>query len=143
MNKMNRKLEYSLMALKHMSLKRPGELTSAKEVSESYAAPFDATARVLQMMAQKGILRSEQGAQGGYQITRDLGKVSLQDLIETIQGPTRIAKCIGKDEPCEMQSSCNIVSPMLTLNQKLNEFYQNVSLKDLLFAGDHKERKNV
>lgn len=132
MNKMNRKLEYSLMALKHMSLKTPGELTSAKEVSESYHAPFDATARVMQMMAQNGILRSEHGAQGGYQITRDLSKVTLHDLLEIIQGPMSIAKCMQKEEPCEMQSNCNIISPVMNLNQKLNEFYQNLTLKELL-----------
>ena len=132
MNKMNRKLEYSLMALKHMSRKMPGELTSAKEVSESYQAPFDATARVMQLMAQNGILKSEQGASGGYQITKDLSKVSLQDLLEIIQGPTQIAKCLHKEEPCELQTSCNIISPVQTLNQKLNEFYKNLTLKELV-----------
>jgi len=133
MNKLNRKVEYSLMALKHMSRKMPGELTSAKEVSDSYHSPFDATARVMQLMAQTGILRSEQGAQGGYQITKDLAKVTLHDLMELIQGPTQIAKCLHKQEPCEMQTSCNIVSPVQELNQKLNEFYKNVTLKELLF----------
>lgn len=131
MNKLNRKLEYSLMALKHMSLKMPGELTSAKEVSDRYHAPFDATARVMQLMAQHGILRSEQGATGGYQITKDLSKVTLQDLLNVIQGPTQIAKCM-QDEACEMQTSCNIISPIQSLNQKLNEFYSNLSLRELL-----------
>jgi Rrf2 family transcriptional regulator, nitric oxide-sensitive transcriptional repressor len=132
MNKLNRKLEYSLMALKHMSLKPPGELTSAKEVADSYSAPFDATARVLQQMAQNGLLRSEQGASGGYQITQDLAKVTLHDLLEVIQGPTQIAKCLHKDDACELQKSCNIISPVTTLNQKLNQFYQNLSLKELI-----------
>ncbi|MEZ0392233.1 MAG: Rrf2 family transcriptional regulator [Pseudobdellovibrionaceae bacterium] len=132
MNKLNRKLEYSLMALKHMSRKTSGELTSAKEVSDSYQAPFDATARVMQIMAQNGILKSEQGVNGGYQITKDLSKVTLQDLIEVIQGPTQIAKCIHKEEACELQSSCNIISPVQTLNQKLNDFYKNLTLKELL-----------
>jgi Rrf2 family transcriptional regulator, nitric oxide-sensitive transcriptional repressor len=135
MSKLNRKVEYSLMALKHMSRKMPGELTSAKEVSDSYQAPFDATARVMQLMAQSGILRSSPGAQGGYQITKDLAKVTLHDLMELIQGPTQIAKCLHKEEPCEIQSSCNIVSPVHTLNQKLNDFYKNVTLKELLFKG--------
>ena len=132
MNKLNRKLEYSLMALKHMSVKRPGELTTAKEVSESYKSPFDATARVMQAMAQKGLLKSEQGASGGYQITKDLSKVTLHELMGVIQGPTKIVKCMHKQEPCEMQKSCNIISPITNLNQKLNEFYQNVTLRDLL-----------
>ena len=132
MNKMNRKLEYSLMALKHMSLKMPGELTTAKEVSEAYRTPFDATARVMQMMAQQGMLRSEQGAMGGYQITRDLSKISLQELLSVIQGPTKITKCMHKEEPCEMESNCNIISPISNLNQKLNEFYKNLTLRELL-----------
>ncbi len=138
MNKLNRKLEYSLIALKHMSLKTPGELTTAKEVSDSYQAPFDATAKVMQIMAGHGLLRSEQGASGGYQITRDLSKVNLHELIEAIQGPTKIAKCLqhnhgaSEDGACDIQKSCNIISPVVNLNNKLNEFYKSLSIRDLL-----------
>ena len=132
MNKLNRQLEYSLMALKHMSQKIPGELTTAKEVADSYRSPFDATARVMQRMANTGLLKSEQGATGGYQITKDLSKVTLHELLEVIQGPTRIAKCLHKEEPCDLQTSCNIISPITNLNQKLNDFYKNVTLKELL-----------
>ena len=132
MNKLNRKLEYSLMALKHMSQKRPGELSTAKEIAESYSAPFDATARVMQLMAQSGLLRSEQGANGGYQITKDLSRTTLQELMDVIQGPTKIARCMHKQEPCDLKSSCNIISPINNLNQKLNQFYQGLTLRDLL-----------
>jgi Rrf2 family transcriptional regulator, nitric oxide-sensitive transcriptional repressor len=134
MNKVNRKLEYSLMALKHMSQKIPGELTTAKEVSECYQAPFDATARVMQIMAQKGLLKAEHGAFGGYVLTKDLSRVTLQDLIQIIQGPTKIAKCMHKDDPCEIQAKCNIISPIHSLNSKLNEFYKSVILKEILFG---------
>ncbi|MBO9668635.1 MAG: Rrf2 family transcriptional regulator [Bdellovibrio sp.] len=133
MNKINRKLEYALMALKYMSQKIPGELTSAKEVSDAFHTPFDATARVMQQMAQKGgILRAEYGANGGYQITKDLAKVSIHDLIEVIEGPTALVKCLHKEVPCEIQGTCNIVSPVTNLNHKLTDFYKSVSLKDLL-----------
>jgi Rrf2 family protein len=132
MNKINRKIEYALMALKYMSQKIPGELTTAKEVSENFKTPFDATARVMQIMAQKGWLRSEQGVFGGYQITKDLSKVSMHDLIAIIEGPTAVARCLHKDSPCEIQTTCNIASPITKLNSKLNEFYQSLTLKDLL-----------
>lgn len=133
MNKINRKLEYALMALKYMSQKIPGELTSAKEVSDAFHTPFDATARVMQQMAQKGgFLRAEYGVNGGYQITKDLAKVSIHDLVEVIEGPTALVKCLHKEVPCDIQGTCNIVSPVTTLNNKLTEFYKSVSLKDLL-----------
>jgi Rrf2 family protein len=132
MNRVGRKLEYSLMALKHMSAKKQGELTSAKEVAESFHAPFDATARVLQLMAQKGFVKAEHGAHGGYLINRDLSELTLHDLIEVIQGPSPLAKCMGDEELCEMQASCNIISPISLLDKKLNEFYRGISLKELL-----------
>ncbi len=131
MNRMGRKLEYSLMALKHMAQKNSHELTSAKEVADSYQAPFDATARVLQQMAQKGLVKSEQGAHGGYKITKDLSQVTLQELIEIVQGPPTVAKCLS-DESCEMQHSCNIISPVAILDRKLTDFYKGISLKELL-----------
>jgi len=132
MNKVNRKLEYSLIALKHMSQKIQGDLTTAKEVSEAYQAPFDATARVMQMLANRGWLKAEYGAFGGYVIVKDLSRVTLNDLIDIIQGPTQIAKCLHKDEPCEIQSSCNIISPIQNLNQRLTDFYKSVSIKEIL-----------
>lgn len=132
MNKVQRKLEYSLMALKLMSGKRPGELTSAKEVADTFSAPFDVMARVLQLMAQKGILRAEHGAQGGYQITKDLSRVSLHELVTMVQGPVQIAKCMHKEESCDIQASCNIISPIHSLNQRLSEFYKGLTLQELL-----------
>lgn len=109
-------------------------------MSDKFQSPFDATARVMQVMAQNGILKSEQGAQGGYQITKDLSKVSLQDLMNMVQGgPTAVAKCLSSEEPCDLHSNCNILSPVNVLNQKLNDFYKNLSLRDLLV----KEKANV
>lgn len=134
MTRLNRKVEYALMALKHMSGKGPGELTTAKEVAEAYRAPFDATARVLQVMAQKGILGVEHGALGGYRIIADLHRTSLHDLISAIQGPPKIARCMHKNDQCDIQMYCNIVSPVQALNQKLADFYQSVSLAELILG---------
>jgi Rrf2 family nitric oxide-sensitive transcriptional repressor len=134
MNKINRKVEYALMALKHMRAKAPGELTSAKEICDLYRTPFDGMSRVLQVLAQKGILRSEQGAQGGYQITRDLSKVTLQEIIEWTTGKIEIARCLnsGAVDACGIKSSCNIVSPVMVLNKKLTEFFKTLSVAELI-----------
>jgi Rrf2 family nitric oxide-sensitive transcriptional repressor len=134
MNKINRKIEYALMALKHMSTKKPGELTSAKEVCDIYHCPFDATSRVMQVMAQKEILKSEQGVYGGYQIIRDLNKVSFFELSEMIVGPVALAKCLSAEDDgaCDLSHTCNIQTPMQMLNTKLAEFYRALYVADIL-----------
>lgn len=131
MTRLNRKVEYALMALKIMAHKRPGELTSAKEVSDTAGCPFDATARVLQRLAQAEILRSEQGAHGGYLLTRDLSRLSLLELMELILGKISAAKCLHGGG-CELESSCNILTPVSILNRKYQEFYQGITVAELL-----------
>lgn len=132
MNRLNRKIEYALMALKHMSTKRPGQLTSAKEVVEVTGGPFDATARVMQLMAQHGLLKSEHGAHGGYAIIKDLAKISFLELMELVLGSFEVVKCVHNPAACDLRDSCNVHSPMNLLNEKLLSFYQSVSIADLL-----------
>lgn len=135
MNKINRKLEYALIGLKHMRAKMPGELTSVKELTQAYGCPFEAASRVMQVLAQKGVLRSEQGAHGGYMIARDLTRLSFHDLSEMLLGPVAVARCLDeekKDTGCEMRGTCNIISPVTTLNRRLLEFYKGLSVAELL-----------
>lgn len=133
MFKINRKIEYALMSLKHMMTKGSDELTTAKEISVVYKVPFDATARVLQLMAQNGLLKSEQGVRGGYQIVKDLTAVSFLELAEYILGPVNLVNCLYEDEhQCHLTSTCNIISPVSRLNVKMKEFYKDLSLSDLV-----------
>lgn len=145
MFKVNRKVEYALMALKYMSRKRPGELTSAKEVSDAFQGPFEVVARVMQTLAQKGYVRAEMGANGGYQITKDLAKVSFYDLCESILGPVQMVKCLGAEsEGCELQRQCNIVTPISLMQKKLVDLYKSVTLLELVQAPEaQKESKST
>ncbi|MCA9407147.1 MAG: Rrf2 family transcriptional regulator [Candidatus Omnitrophica bacterium] len=141
MFKINRKIEYALIALKHMSTKIPGQLTSAKEICENYGTPFDPTSRVLQIMAQNEILQAEQGAHGGYQIIKNLSRLTMKDLSQLIAGPIEIANCFHDDYSCcEISHSCHIIAPMLNLNENINKLFSTIVISDLLESKHHGEK---
>ena len=137
MNRIHRKVEYALISLRHMKSKPMGELTTVKEICRNYGCSFDATSRVLQIMVQKGLLKSEQGAQGGYRVIRDLTEVSLHDLMEMLIGPIRVVKCLEeKEKNCEMLSRCNVMGPLSYLNERIVNFYQSIYLEPMLSVSD-------
>lgn len=139
MNRIHRKVEYALIALKHMRTKAPGERTTVKEMAALYGCPHDVLARVLQTLAGRSILNSEQGVRGGYVIAKDLNHVSFYDLLEMILGPLGVARCIHNavqaETPCELRGTCNIVSPIQLLNRKMSEFYKGLTVGELIGAG--------
>lgn len=130
------------MALKHMSGKYAGQLTTAKEVCEATGCPFDATARVMQLMAQKGLLKSEQGAYGGYVLVRDLSRVSFYDLHQMILGPLSLVKCAHGSATCDLISHCNVQNPLSVFNDKIIEFYSQLSLQELLQVKDQQQQRH-
>ncbi len=133
MFKINRKIEYALIALKHMSSYPAGHLASAKEICDIYQTPFDPTSRVLQLMAQHGILKAEHGVHGGYQIVKDLSTITLNHLIDIITGPIQIANCFhGNYSHCDLTASCNVISPMLNLNAKMSQLFATTTVKELI-----------
>jgi Rrf2 family nitric oxide-sensitive transcriptional repressor len=146
MFKINRKLEYALMALKYMDAKHPGELTSVKEICDRHKAPFDVTARVLQVLSQQGIVKAEHGSHGGYQIIKDLAKMSLLELTEVILGPVQFADCLHEDAAgCAMTADCNVISPIMHLNERLKHLYTDISIRELIgvqHPGEKKVRVN-
>ena len=142
MFKINRKLEYALIALRHMSAKAPGQLTSAKEICDIYRTPFDPTSRVLQIMAQHDIVHAEQGAHGGYQILKDLSKLTLQDLTQIIEGPIQIVNCFhGNYSHCDITASCNVISPMLNLNERISVFFKAINVQELISSRNQGEKQ--
>ena len=142
MFKINRKLEYALIALRHMSAKSPGQLTSAKEICDVYHTPFDPTSRVLQIMAQHEIVRAQQGARGGYQILKDLSKITLFDLTQIIEGPIQIVNCFhGNYSHCDMTAKCNVISPMLNLNEWLASLFKTINVRELISSRNLGERQ--
>ena len=137
MFKLNKKVEYAIIALKHMDGKSPDDMSTVKEICEIYGAPFDVTSRSMQKLAAAGILKSEKGAQGGYLIKKNLADVKLLDLIELVTGTVALASCVSETCKCNMIETCNIVGPVTRLNHLVREFFAGMTVKDLIEEKSH------
>ena len=141
--KINRKVEYALMALKYMADKTEGELTSAREVCENFQTPFDTTAKVMQAMNIHNILTSIKGVKGGYTLARKLSEISYMELSRIVEGKEVEMSCRrGGNVHCELAGNCNIITPVERLNHKLNDYLEKLSLQELLLE-NMKEIPNI
>ncbi len=134
MNRLNRKVEYALMALKYLrdQEQQASRPVSAKEVADTLHSPFDATARVMQVMTHHSLLQAELGVNGGYRLIGNLHQVSLLDLVEMIDGPAALVKCVHGDTSCDLQATCNVALPLTQLNERFDKFFRSVPLESLM-----------
>ncbi|MBF0122366.1 MAG: Rrf2 family transcriptional regulator [Candidatus Omnitrophica bacterium] len=132
MIRVHKKIKYALTALKYMKAKKPGELTTAKEICGHFGIPFDPTSRVLQIMAQREILEAVQGAYGGYRLIADLSRHTLYELSLMIIGPFAMTDCSEKDGACERIDKCILKDAMARLNGKVLKVFKDVKVSEMM-----------
>lgn len=144
MIRLNRTTEYGLIALRHIyqkQINQPSELTSAREISDTYGLPFEITAKTLQRLKELGIIQSTQGARGGYTFDLNPETIHLGQFIEWMEGSASIVSCIdhGHDKngqtklgACEYQSKCGIQQLMGSLNHRIHNFLSEIPLTEFL-----------
>jgi Rrf2 family protein len=132
MLKISKKVEYALIALKYIYLKKPGEITSTNELCQEFNLPFDTVSKSLGILNFHQILSSVKGTKGGYILNTDLSKISYMELVCMIEEKLDVLKICERGKPCEIAPLCNIIDPINTLNKKINSFLDQVMILDLI-----------
>ena len=129
MLKLTRKLEYALIALRHMQNK--GEsLSTTKEISDMYAIPQELLAKTLQQMARLEYINAVQGPHGGYRVHNTMLKISLTKFIEDLEGPMGMVDCSVTSD-CIQLNTCNIRQPINQINDNIRSIFNRINLSDI------------
>ena len=116
MLRLSKKADYALIAMAHLALK-PGASSSAREIAESFDIPTELMAKVLQRLTRRGLLTSQQGTRGGYQLSRAATGISVADVIQAIDGPVSVTACSTHADRCGQFSKCNVRDPLWRIRE--------------------------
>ncbi len=133
MMRFSKKVEYALIAMVNMDDRGADiELYTSKSLSEQFNIPPEVMGKVLQALVRGGLLLSVQGVKGGYTISRPLNKINVLELIEAVDGKMMLASCgTNPPESCAQYGYCGIQTPVEIIQEKLVEFFKEISLLDI------------
>ena len=69
----------------------------AKSLSAATGVTLRFALKILRKLVAEGIVRSYKGTQGGYELARPAGEIALGEVIEIVEGPIVISRCVGDD----------------------------------------------
>ncbi len=125
--------EYALLSLMLISQKNTPQdvdtLSRELNISKSFLA------KILQALAREGILQSFKGAKGGFILAKTTEKISVKDILECAEKkPTVIFDCASSKDDCpnDKGESCKIWPFFNKFQTKIDDFLDNITLKDLL-----------
>jgi FeS assembly SUF system regulator len=132
MLRLSKKADYALMAMKHLVIDPDCGNASARAIAETYGIPLELMAKILQRLVRKGLLRSEHGIHGGYQLQREPQSISVLEVIQAIDGPIALTACSASDRRCAQFRWCSVRDPLWQIRNRISEALQSYSLLDFV-----------
>lgn len=85
-------------------------VTDAKTISQDTSVTIRFTLKILHKLVQGDLVQSYKGVNGGYKLKVTPEKITLKQVIELIDGPIAIARCLESTEACSLncdKSACD------------------------------------
>jgi len=101
---------YALRAL--AALPEDGSYSLAKDLASNLGLPGPYLAKILQTLAQEGMLNSVRGPRGGFRLSRPAHRITVGEVVSVLDGLDSMAGCVmgfvncdGRDKPCPLHDA--------------------------------------
>ncbi len=108
MMELTRKGEYAIRGIVCLAQHPPGEMVLLGDLAASTDAPPAFMAKILQLFAKRGIVRSSRGMKGGFTLARPASGITLREIVETVEGPIVPNRCLTGQGSCGRDRSCSV-----------------------------------
>ncbi|WP_048305701.1 SUF system Fe-S cluster assembly regulator [Halomonas sp. PR-M31] len=130
MLKLSKLTDYAAVVMAQIA-RHPEQSHAATELAEKVKLPRPTVSKTLKMLARAGLLTSQRGAQGGYQLARSASRISASDIIAAIEGPIAMTECSHVDGECDLFNSCGVASNWQRVSLAVGALLDSVTLAHL------------
>ncbi len=131
-----KKAEYAIIILTELSSHPRETMVTSKAISEKRSIPVNLVVQLLAVTREAGWTTGVRGPAGGIRLNSDPAKISLRQVIEKVDGPIGITRCLFSDTPCQDKTHCSLRSIWFKAQQSMLTVLEDVSIKDLAEAGE-------
>ncbi len=129
--RVSQRTEYGIRAM--IALAREfDEKLSIKELARREAIPETFLEQIMSDLRRAGLLESTRGSHGGYRLKSPPGKITIGEVVETLEGSLSPARC---DSDCSRQAGCSTRSVLDSIERSITETLDGINLEDLVVEG--------
>ena len=105
MIRMSKMTDYAILILAHLA-RASGTLT-AQELATRSRVPLPTVSKLAKELSKAGLVVSHRGRNGGYGLARPAEKISVAEIVESLEGPIALTECAkpGKAD-CDIEDTC-------------------------------------
>lgn len=126
-----RNTDYGIRALVYMSKRPKDHIFLVKHLAQEAEVSDEFLRKILQKLANVGIVKSHRGPQGGFSLAKDPEKITVLEVMEVLQGPVAINRCFLGKSACPNYSTCEIKDNLTGAQREMLEILDRITIADL------------
>ncbi|MGV8146850.1 MAG: RrF2 family transcriptional regulator [Alkaliphilus sp.] len=140
--KLSTKGRYGLKAMYELAAHFDEGLITIKYIAEKQKIPENYLEQLLSTLRKAKMVESIRGARGGYKLFCNPEKISVGDILRTLEGPIKLSECIMDTEhdSCDNDGNCSTQVVWRKIKNSITNVIDTITLQDML--DDNNERLN-
>jgi Rrf2 family protein len=132
MLQITRQTEYAIRGLQDLTRRSTDAPVQLKVIAGSCEVSEAFLAKIFQMLAQAGIVKSHRGVKGGFSLGRPAGEITLREVVEVCEGGIVLNHCLRKVDPCNRKEHCQVSRVWAEAQEALTGALEKTTLADVM-----------
>ncbi|WP_235334123.1 RrF2 family transcriptional regulator [Pelosinus fermentans] len=128
----NQATDYAFRVIIHLAELPEGELANSQAIAEEQNIPIGFLQKIMRSLVKGELVKSYRGVDGGFVLATSAEKISLLDVIEVMEGPLDLQRCLKEESACT--KGCNAKCPVHTSLAVIQANFTK-ALSEVNFAG--------
>lgn len=132
--KISTKGRYGLRALIDLAQYSEIEPVSINSIAVRQGISERYLEQLMTLMKKAGLVKSIRGAGGGYVLAKDVGEISVGDVLRALEGNLETVECtaFSQEDSCEAAGGCVTKYVWQRINESINRTVDEINLKQLV-----------
>lgn len=123
-------IEYAIHGLVYLAGTGGAGPAMVSEIAEATQIPQSYLRKVLQLLSRGGLVASHRGARGGFSLARDARSITLQHVVEAIDGGLPSYSCVKEKRRC-IAIPCPVSAAFEAARRKMGEALSKTTIGSL------------
>jgi Rrf2 family protein len=104
----SRRADYGVRVILELASLPQDRRASTQQISIRQSIPAPFLAKIISQLSLAGLVSTQRGAGGGVALSRPPSEISLLQVIEALEGPVHLNRCLIQPDDCPQNSHCPV-----------------------------------
>ncbi len=131
MDVVRRNTDYAVRLMVHLARQYGHGPVSTRVAAREDSVSYPLACKLMQRLHGSKLIDSCMGPKGGFSLGRAPSEITLLEVVEAIQGPISVNRCLLSSDACTRRISCSVRAKLAGVQESIVNSLADITFDDL------------